>query len=55
MVLDVAEREPEVVAHHWSCAAEPANAIRYWYAAGTRALPAAEVEASLAAWGRAAA
>jgi class 3 adenylate cyclase/tetratricopeptide (TPR) repeat protein len=34
----VAEREPEVVAHHWSCAAQPAKAVAYWHAAGTRAL-----------------
>jgi tetratricopeptide (TPR) repeat protein len=34
----VAEREPEVIAHHWSCAAEPARATAYWHAAGTRAL-----------------
>jgi class 3 adenylate cyclase/tetratricopeptide (TPR) repeat protein len=34
----VAEREPEVIAHHWSCAAEPAKAVEYWHAAGTRAL-----------------
>jgi class 3 adenylate cyclase/tetratricopeptide (TPR) repeat protein len=36
--VTVAEREPEVVAHHWSCAAEPAKAVAYWHAAGTRAL-----------------
>ena len=42
-----AEREPEVVAHHWSCAAQPAKAVRYWHAAGTRALErAAFLEAS---------
>ena len=35
---DVAQREPEVVAHHWSCADEPARAMHFWYAAGTRAL-----------------
>ncbi|MGA9858617.1 MAG: adenylate/guanylate cyclase domain-containing protein [Solirubrobacteraceae bacterium] len=34
----VAEREPEVVAHHWSCAAQPEKAVRYWHAAGSRAL-----------------
>jgi class 3 adenylate cyclase/tetratricopeptide (TPR) repeat protein len=34
----VAEREPEIVAHHWTCAEEPAKAIAYWRAAGTRAL-----------------
>jgi predicted ATPase len=32
------EREPEVVAHHWSCALEPAKAVPFWHAAGTRAL-----------------
>jgi class 3 adenylate cyclase/tetratricopeptide (TPR) repeat protein len=32
------ERQPEVVAHHWSCAAQPAKATTYWHAAGTRAL-----------------
>jgi class 3 adenylate cyclase/tetratricopeptide (TPR) repeat protein len=43
----VAEREPEVVAHHWSCAAQPAKAARYWQAAGARALErAAFLEAS---------
>jgi class 3 adenylate cyclase/predicted ATPase len=34
----VAERAPEVIARHWSCAAEPAKAVPYWHAAGTRAL-----------------
>jgi class 3 adenylate cyclase/tetratricopeptide (TPR) repeat protein len=34
----VAEREPEIVAHHWTCAEEPAKAIAYWRAAGSRAL-----------------
>jgi class 3 adenylate cyclase/tetratricopeptide (TPR) repeat protein len=44
---DVAEREPEVVAHHWSCAAEPESAIPFWHAAGTRALErAAYLEAA---------
>ena len=33
-----AEREPELVAHHWSCAAAPIEAARYWRAAGSRAL-----------------
>ncbi len=42
-----AEREPELVAHHWSCAAAPVEAARYWRAAGIRALErAAFVEAS---------
>jgi predicted ATPase len=35
---DLVDREPEVVAHHWSCAGEPAQAVPFWYAAGTRAL-----------------
>ena len=44
---EVAEREPEVVAHHWSCAAEPAKATPFWHAAGTRALErAAYLEAA---------
>ncbi len=34
----VAEREPEIVAHHFSCAGEPAKATKHWRAAGTRAL-----------------
>ena len=34
----VAEHEPEVTAHHWSCAGQPAKAVGYWHAAGTRAL-----------------
>jgi class 3 adenylate cyclase/predicted ATPase len=43
----VAEREPEVVAHHWSCAGEPAKAVQFWHAAGTRALErAAYLEAA---------
>jgi class 3 adenylate cyclase/tetratricopeptide (TPR) repeat protein len=44
---DVAERQPEVVAHHWSCAAQPAKAVSFWHAAGVRALErAAYVEAA---------
>ena len=44
---DVVEREPELVAHHWSCADEPAGAMPYWRAAGSRALErAAYVEAA---------
>jgi class 3 adenylate cyclase/predicted ATPase len=35
---EVAEREPEVVARHWSCAGEPAKALPFWHAAGSRAL-----------------
>src|SRR5262249_46301209 len=31
-------REPEIVAHHWSSAAEPAKAVPYWHAARTRAV-----------------
>ncbi|HUE26097.1 MAG TPA: hypothetical protein VMP89_04935, partial [Solirubrobacteraceae bacterium] len=42
-----AEREPELVAHHWSCAAAPGEAERYWRAAGVRALErAAFIEAA---------
>jgi class 3 adenylate cyclase/predicted ATPase len=33
-----AAREPEVVARHWSSAAEPAKAVPYWHVAGTRAI-----------------
>jgi tetratricopeptide (TPR) repeat protein len=33
-----AEREPELVAHHFSAAAQPAAAAGYWRAAGIRAL-----------------
>src|SRR5262249_1847304 len=33
-----AVREPEVVAHHWSSAAEPAKAAPLWHVAGTRAI-----------------
>jgi class 3 adenylate cyclase/tetratricopeptide (TPR) repeat protein len=44
---EVAEREPEVVAHHWSCAGERAKAIPFWRAAGAQALArAAYVEAA---------
>ena len=35
---EVADREPEVVARHWFCAEEPAKAVPFWGAAGTRAL-----------------
>ncbi len=34
----VAEQEPEVVAHHWFCAAEPVKAVPWWHSAGARAL-----------------
>jgi len=44
---EVGEREPEVVAHHWSCAAEPEKAMPFWHAAGTGALErAAYLEAA---------
>ena len=47
ITTSAAEREPELVAHHWSCAAQPAKAVSYWHAAGTRALErAAFLEAS---------
>jgi tetratricopeptide (TPR) repeat protein len=36
--LSTAEAEPERIAHHWSCAGEPAKALAYWQLAGTRAL-----------------
>ena len=43
----MAQREPEVVAYHWSSAGEPARALHFWYAAGTRALErAAYLEAA---------
>ena len=34
----VSEREPELVAHHFSCASQPEVAVGYWRAAGSRAL-----------------
>jgi class 3 adenylate cyclase/predicted ATPase len=41
------EREPELVAHHWSAADEPEQAVSYWHAAGIHALErAAYVEAA---------
>jgi class 3 adenylate cyclase/predicted ATPase len=44
---EVVEREPELLAHHWSCAGEPAEAVPFWHAAGTRALErAAYLEAA---------
>jgi class 3 adenylate cyclase/predicted ATPase len=44
---DTVEREPELVAHHWSAADEPAQAVSYWHAAGIHALErAAYVEAA---------
>ena len=44
---EVAEREPEVVAHHWSRAEEPARAMPFSHAAGVRALErAAYLEAA---------
>ena len=32
------EAEPERIAHHWSCAGEPAKAVGYWEQAGMRAI-----------------
>jgi class 3 adenylate cyclase/tetratricopeptide (TPR) repeat protein len=32
------ESEPELIAHHWSCAGRPAEAVPYWHLAGARAL-----------------
>jgi class 3 adenylate cyclase/predicted ATPase len=44
---DTVEREPEVVARHWSSAGEPARAVAFWRAAGARALDrAAYLEAA---------
>jgi class 3 adenylate cyclase/predicted ATPase len=44
---DVGERQPEVVARHWSCADQPAKAIALWRTAGVHALErAAYVEAA---------
>ncbi|MEA2484038.1 MAG: hypothetical protein QOC55_1985 [Thermoleophilaceae bacterium] len=44
---DVVDREPELIAHHWSAAHEPARAVGFWHAAGTRALErAAYLEAA---------
>jgi class 3 adenylate cyclase/tetratricopeptide (TPR) repeat protein len=44
---DAVEREPEIVAHHWVAADEPAKAVPFWHAAGTRALErAAYLEAA---------
>ncbi|HWE33798.1 MAG TPA: adenylate/guanylate cyclase domain-containing protein [Solirubrobacteraceae bacterium] len=44
---DLAEREPEVVAAHWSAANQPAKSTQWWYDAGVRALSrAAFVEAA---------
>ena len=41
------ESEPEQIAHHWSCADEPARALPYWERAAQRALTrAAFVEAA---------
>jgi class 3 adenylate cyclase/tetratricopeptide (TPR) repeat protein len=43
----IIEREPELLAHHWSCAGEPRKAVPYWREAGTRAIErAAFVEAA---------
>jgi predicted ATPase len=35
---DLAEREPEIVAHHWRRAGEPGKSVPYWQAAGERAI-----------------
>jgi class 3 adenylate cyclase/tetratricopeptide (TPR) repeat protein len=44
---EAVEREPELVARHWSAAARAAEAVPYWHAAGTRALErAAYLEAA---------
>ena len=44
---ELVQREPEVVAHHWACAGEPAKAVPFWHAAGTGALErAAYLEAA---------
>lgn len=44
---EMVEREPELVAHHWSAADEPGQAVSFWHAAGTHALErAAYVEAA---------
>ena len=39
--VDLAEREPEVVAHHFSEADAPGEAVAYWRAAGRQALQTA--------------
>jgi tetratricopeptide (TPR) repeat protein len=45
--VDLVEREPEVVARHWSSADEHRQAVPFWHAAGTRALErAAYLEAA---------
>jgi class 3 adenylate cyclase/tetratricopeptide (TPR) repeat protein len=45
--VDLVEREPEVVARHWSSADQHREAVPFWHAAGTRALErAAYVEAA---------
>jgi tetratricopeptide (TPR) repeat protein len=44
---EMVEREPELVARHWSSAHQHARAVRYWHAAGVRALErAAYLEAA---------
>ena len=43
----LAEREPEIVAHHWRRAGEPGKSVPFWQAAGERAIArAAFVEAA---------
>jgi class 3 adenylate cyclase/predicted ATPase len=45
--VELVEREPEVVARHWSSAEEHSEAVPFWHAAGTRALErAAYLEAA---------
>jgi class 3 adenylate cyclase/tetratricopeptide (TPR) repeat protein len=44
---DIAERHPELVAHHWTEANDAARAVSYWYRAGCRAAErSAHTEAS---------
>jgi predicted ATPase len=44
---ETVEREPELVAQHWSAADEPAQAVPFWHGAGVHALQrAAYVEAA---------
>lgn len=44
---DIVERQPELVAHHWTEAKDAARAVSYWYRAGYRAAErSAHMEAS---------
>ena len=44
---ELVEREPELVARHWTAADEPGQAVSFWYAAGTHSLErAAYLEAA---------